>query len=339
MKEKILILNNTDYHTEVVLAFYGILESNNFDPYIYSIHNNYNLLDLLQKYNLNYIKQYSPDHKNNFKKAFLITPINAHKDKANQIQESKSTPNYDNKIIQDFKSKIILPIHKPSHINNFDFLKKDFTNPVLIGLSPMAQTFGLNYLFPLDNPLSRILPQKIKLNQKIKILLMGRFNSKFRDLSNLISLTKTKINSQRDFEINIMGQYANNIDSNLKNIKYINIKSDLNEIDFYNEINDSDYILNLLVNNPTKGYYYDVISSNYNHIFSFKKPQICCNLSNLISPSPSMIYLNENFLNFHKVFEDAINISSIKYEQMIKNFDIPISNIKTHNTITLNKII
>ena len=43
MKEKILIINNTDYHTEVVLAFYGILESNNFDPYIYSIHNNYNL--------------------------------------------------------------------------------------------------------------------------------------------------------------------------------------------------------------------------------------------------------------------------------------------------------
>jgi hypothetical protein len=220
-----------------------------------------------------------------------------------------------------------------------DFLKKDFNNPILIGLSAMAQTFGLNYLFPLDNPLSKILPQKINLNQKIKILLMGRFNSKFRDLSNLISLVKTQINCQRDFEINIIGQYANNVDSNLKNVKYINIKSDLNEVDFYNEINNTDYILNLLVSNPAKGYYYDVISSNYNHIFSFKKPQICCNVSNLISPSPSMVYLNGNFSDFHKVFENAINISSDKYKQMIKNFDIPISNIKNHNTMTLNKII
>jgi hypothetical protein len=338
LKEKILIIHNTDYHTEVVLSFYGILESNNFEPWIYSIHNRYNLHNLFKKYNLNCIKEYSPDYKNNFKKAFLITPIDAYKDMY-YSSKCKPIPNYEDQIIEDFKSKMILTIHKPSHINNFDCLKNHFINPILIGLSPMAQTFGLNYLFPLDNILARILSKKTKLNQKIKFLLMGRFNSNFRDINNIINLTKLGINSKRDFEINIVGEYAKGIDDRLKNISFINLKSDLNEIDFYNEINDSDFILNLLTNNPEKGYYYDVISSNYNHIFSFKKPQICNNFSNLISPSPAMIFTNSDYLTFSRIFQRAVNITDFEYEKMIENFEIPISNMTYHNSVTLKNII
>jgi len=339
MKEKVLIIHNVAYHAEVTLAYYGILQSNNFDPWIYTTCNTYNFIELLEKCNLNYIKSNDKCKKDDFKKAFLITPTNALADtKLNFRHRSRSTPNYEDKIIQEFKSKMILCLHRPSKIQNLDIFNQDFDNPIFLGLSPMSQAFGLNFLFPMDNIIANLLPQKFILNKKVKFLLIGRwydYNKDIRNVSNLIKLVNSKLDCSRDFQITIVGQNSNLIDSSLKDANFVEIKSDLTQIDFYNEINSCDYILNL-GNYDISKYYSDILSSNYNHISSFRKPQICNQFTNLIFPTPSIIFSDENFL---EIFEKAVNLPDNQYEKMVKDFDIPILNMRNHNSKILESII
>lgn len=345
MKEKILIIHNTDYHTEVTLSYYGVLESNNFDPYIYSIYNHYDIKNLFKEYKLNYIEEYKTEYKNIFKKAFLITPMNKMTDFLPNFRYRKgSSPNYEDNLVQDFKSKIILVFHKPSkYQKDFLYINNDFPNFTGIGLSPVSQALGLNYLFPLDNTLAKSLTRKNHINDKVKFLLIGRFGDiHFRRLDYIIGLTKINNLKQyllKDFEIIVVGEQAENIISHFKNIDYVKIKSNLNEIDFYKEVNDADFILNLLENNSKKEYNFDVLTSNYNHSFSFRKPQICNEFANLICPIPSITFIEEDFSSFFKAFEKAVNISNENYQRMITNFEIPINNMRLHNAQILNNII
>lgn len=338
MKEKVLIIHNEGYHAEVALAYYGILQANNFDPWIYATCNTYNFMELLQKYNLNYIKANDSCEKDFFKKAFLITPSEGFLDaNLNFIHRPKSTPNYEDKIIQKFRSKMILCLHRPSKIKNLNIFNKDFDEPIFLGLSPVSQAFGLNYLFPSDNVIANFLPKKTSLNKEIIFLLIGRWSAKnpknTRDISKLIELTK--FNYSKNFKIIILGQDSNLIDPILKNANFIETKSNLSQIDFYNEINRCDYIFNL-GNRDKSEDDFDILSSNYNHILSFKKPQICNGFRNLIFPTPSITFSDSNFL---KVFEKVLDLPDFKYKEMVKNFDIPIANIKHHNSKVLESII
>lgn len=341
--KKILLIVNTNYHTEVALAFYGILKLNNYNPYLFLIVNKempdrYNLKDLLIKYNINFIEEYNQSLKNEFEKAILITPIKG--DREARYHDIDSIPNYFHKIIQDFKSKMVLVIHKPSYLKYYKEIISQFNNCKLIGLSPMASKFGLNYLFPMDNPINQNNLDYNKIQNKVKLLLMGRFIYSNRDLKTMALLDRINLNCKRDYQITIMGESAKDFQSFFKKNPNIVIKQDLSEIEFYNEIKESHFILNFLSRqDPTINYHEDVITSNYNHIFSFRKPQICFYPYNLLCPVPSLIYLNDNVFAISERIEEAVNMKDIEYKNMVDNFNMPVSNIRNHNSRVLQELL
>lgn len=337
MKEKILIILNTDYHSEVALSLYGSLELLNFDPYIYPIYSekDYGLIDLCIKYKINYIKEYNPNIKNDFKKAFLITPIIGALDQYFQ-SDATEPQNYNHPIVQDFKSRMILLMHRPS--KNIKFIKYAsdilFENPKFIGVTPFSQQINLNYILLSENPVANYLPVKNKLNDKIKFLVIGRFQYNNRETGLLENIIKNKLITNRDYEITILGQDSNNI--NIADQKII-FKSNLSEINFYDELHKCDFIINLLSKSNVRGYFSDCISSNFNHIFSFRKPTINCKYSNLVYPFPSLTYFSEE--EFTTTIRKAINIKEEKYKDMVNNFETTINNIRLHNKNAIEDLI
>jgi hypothetical protein len=342
MRDKILIILNTPYHSETALSLYGSLDLLNFEPYIYTIYSekDYGLLDLCDKYNINYIKEYSPDLRINFKKAFLITPINGSKDQKNQ--NSPCEPEgYKNIIIKDFIENMILLLHRPSINEKFITYAKEylFKNPKFVGLSPFSQQIGLNYILLSENPIANSFPIKHHLtdNSKVRFTILGRFQWGYRDFQLLNKFLSQNIFVKRDYEIVILGETADNMKNHIDDSNRIIYKSDLNEIDFYEQIYKTDFILNLLSSTHIRGYFTDCTSSNYNHIFSFRKPAINCKLSNLIYPFPSFLYSSE--AEFPIAFSKAVNINENEYEKMIKNFDIVKENIRLHNKYVIENLI
>lgn len=340
MKEKILIILNTDYHSEVALSLYGSLALLNFDPYIYPIYSekDYGLIELCIKYKINYIEKYDSNIKNNFKKAFLITPIIGELDQ--YFQSSVTEPkNYNHPVVQDFKSRIILLIHRAS--KNIKFMKYAsdilFQNPKFIGLSPFSQQMNLNYILLSENQVANYLPIKNKLNDKnkIKFLVIGRFKYyNNREINLLENLIKNKLIINRDYDITILGQDSNTLPINDEKIIF---KSNLSEIDFYEELYKCDFIINLLAKSNVRGYFSDCTSSNYNHIFSFRKPTINCKYSNLVYPFPSLTYFSE--AEFSKIMRRAINIKEQEYNDMVNNFETTIKNIRLHNKNAIEDVI
>ena len=337
MKEKILIILNTDYHSEVALSLYGSLELSNFDPYIYPIYSekDYGFIDLCIKYKINYIKEYNSNIKNNFKKAFLVTSVICTLEKYNKSPITEPI-NYNHPVVQDFKSRMILLIHNPN--KNIDFIKYAsdvlFENPKFIGVTPFSQQINLNYILLSENPVANYFPVKNKLNDKIKFLVIGRFHYESREIHLLKNIIKNKLITSRDYDITILGQDSNNI--NINDQKII-LKSNLSEIDFYDELNKCDFIINLLVKTNVKGYFLDCTSSNFNHIFSFKKPAINCKYSNLICPFPSLNYSSEE--EFATTIKKAVNIKEEKYKDMVNNFETTINNIRLHNKNAIEYLI
>lgn len=343
MKYKILIILNTDYHSEVALSLYGSLELANFEPYIYPIYSkkDHGLIDLLKKYNINFIDKYDLTIKNNFKKAFLVTPISGALDQYNQ--NVQSPPDYySHQIIQDFKSNIILILHRPTRNKIFIENAKDnlFNNPKFVGLTPFSQQIGLNYILLSENPIANRLPIKFNINNKRKIVVIGKFFYSEKTCCNRETILLDKISNQKlftnnDYEIILLGESANRIA--VKEDSKIIIKSNLPEIDFYNEIHQSDYILNLLITSTQRGYFSDCTSSNFNHILSFRKPAINCRFSSLVSPCPSFSYNNES--EFCSAVQKAISVKDNEYHEMIKNFDIIKHNLRLHNKDVIENLI
>jgi hypothetical protein len=339
MKEKILIILNTDYHSEVALSLYGSLALLNFDPYIYPIYSekDYGLIELCIKYKINYIKEYNSNIKNDFKKAFLITPIIGALDQYFQ-SDATEPQNYHHPIVQDFKSRIILLIHRPS--KNIKFMKYAcdilFENPKFIGLSPFSQQINLNYILLSENPVANYFPIKNKLTDKnkIKFLIIGRFHYVNREIILLEQIIKNKLITNRNYDITILGQDSNVLPINDEKIIF---KSNLSEIDFYNELYNCDFIINLLIKSNIRGYFSDCTSSNYNHIFSFRKPTINCKYSNLVYPFPSLTYFSEN--EFSTTIRRAINIKEQEYNDMVNNFETTIKNIRLHNKNAIEDLI
>ena len=323
MREKVLLYANTSFHTEVLLCLYGILKINNYEPLIYIQHNVFGVLDLLNKHNIPYITKYNSNLKNIFNKIFYISM----RAKENIIH------NFDENIAKDFENRSILIVHRPSYYNQQEILQR-YGNIKPLGLSPFAQRFNMDYLFGMDNVISQNINPRFKINNKVKLLLIGRFLSDDRYINIFPEIYNKNLNFKRDFEISIIGEHADKC-YEVKND--FNIKFNLNEIDFYNEIISSDFIINLFLGDYSSGFYFERISSNYGHILSFKKPQICHYLSNIISNTPALSFEDEK--SFYSTIQEAVNISEEKYEQMVKNFNLPIENYRNHNKYILNKII
>jgi hypothetical protein len=94
--------------------------------------------------------------------------------------------------------------------------------------------------------------------------------------------------------------------------------SNLNEINFYDAINNQKFIL-AMIDDKIKGgtYIKQRFSTNFLHASALEKPIFCHEIFKEIYEIPG-IYYNEK--NIYEKFQELINLSETKYYELVKQF-------------------
>lgn len=342
--KNILIFLNTPYHVETAISIYESVKQINYTPYILidfiedEKDNGFGLIDFFEKYNLNYLTPQQFDSIPNsdfFYKMFVVT---ATQNKPNLISPELLPPINYNHRMELYKDRAILIYHKADYSDYLEHVNNFFENPQWVSVVPFSQKYGLPYIFQIESPVAKVKTTFLN-KKKLNFLLIGRFNLKNREINLLESLINIDNQLQKQIQIDFMGQkpigdspLAPLLDAqNFKNIKY-RFYFDLDQIDFYEKIYNSDFILNLIGQNY---YITDRFTSNLHHIIAFSKPNITPVFLNLVYNIPGLNYLK----NFQEIFLEAANLEESEYIKMVNNFEITKNNMRNHNTNILNNLL
>jgi hypothetical protein len=340
-KKNILIFLNTDYHVETALSIYQTLKFKKYSPVIlldYQIQNgDFELQPFLKKNNIEYLtpeKFDSTVNKNSFHKMIVIT---AHNNTVKDFNEMSKPPNYNSRM-EIFKDKAILIYHRADYLEYLKKVNNYFINPIGISVTQFSQKFGLDYFYQTENPISETKESKTQLNKVRKLLLVGRFALSNRDLHLLKLLADMDYKINKKIKIILTGDKPKDEKKfnfiknyNLKNIEF-DFKFDLNQSDFYQQIIDCDFFLNLV---HGAWYFGERFTSNIHHIIAFSKPNLSPFLLNLIYNIPSVTYKKD----FTEIFLKTINMQQSEYEGIIKKFKVVKQNLRHHNDLIFDKIL
>lgn len=342
MNKNILLILNTNFHFETVLSLYKTVEFQGYVPTIlldYSYYNpsDYTLYDygseeFFKKNNLKYVKKtnYTHDFKNIFHKAIVISS-----------SEFLKTLEVNKHIIEDFNDKIIFIFHRANYQEQFNFSKTIFKNPKAISVTSFSQKYNLSFIYQVENPIAN---KEVKLNpeiEEINFLVLGRFcwpNRSLNYIDEIISLDN-KLNKK--IKISIVGQKPfvekemnSFINKNLKNIN-VEINYNVNEIDFYNYIENCNFILNLI--DFQRGFYFlDRFTSNITHTIAFNKPSLCFMPLNLIYNIPCIEY---TATDFKEKFTECVNMNESEYLKYSNSFTEIKNNMRNHNKMILKDLL
>jgi hypothetical protein len=341
--KNILIFLNTCYHVETALSVYESIKQINYIPYILidfeldDKDNGFGLIDFLEKNNLNYLTTGQFDEisdKNFFHKMVVVT---ASQNSANLTEPEIYPPINYNSRMQLYKDRAILIYHRGNYSNYLNHVNNFFENPRSLSVSPFSQKYGLEYIFQVENPIANA---KINFLEKdvLNFLFIGRFCLKNRHTELLEKLVTIDQNLTKQIKIDLIGQKPNTeipiisfLESqNFKNIKY-EFHFDLDQSSFYKKIHNSDFILNLVINNY---YVMDRFTSNLHHIIAFSKPNITPLFVNLVYNIPGLNYNK----NFEEIFIQATNLNEEEYRKMVLDFQVTKMNMRNHNSMIFNKL-
>ena len=340
MTKNILLVLNTNFHFETVLSLYKTVQLQGYVPTIlldYSYYNpsDYTLYDygseeFLKKNNLQYIKK--EDYTHNFKDIFYKAIVISSSEFLNTLELNKH-------IIEDFNDKIILIFHRANYREQFDFCKTIFKEPKAVSVTNFSQKYNLPFLFQIENPIIQY--NKLQINNPIEFLILGRFCWPNRSLNYIDEIISLDAPLNKKIKISIVGQKPfdeKEIESfKQKELTNITIETQYNisEIDFYEKIYKTDYILNLI--DYKRGFYFiDRFSSNFTHTIAFNKPSLCFMPLNLIYNIPCVEYTAQDF---KEKFLQCVNTDDATYTQMVNNFDEIKNNMRNHNTNILNDLL
>jgi hypothetical protein len=340
-KKNILIFLNTDYHVETALSIYQTLKFKKYSPVIlldYQIQNgDFELQPFLKKNNIEYLTPEEFDstvNKNSFHKMIVIT---AHNNTVKDFNEMSKPPNYNSRM-EIFKDKAILIYHRADYSEYLKKVNDYFINPIGISVTQFSQKFGLEYFYLIENPLPKIKKSKTKLNKVIKLLLIGRFALNNRDLHLLKLLADIDHKINKKIKIILTGDKPKDEKKfdfiqnySLKNIEF-DFKFDLNQSDFYQQIIDCDFFLNLV---HRGSYFGERLTSNIPHIIAFSKPNVSPFLLNLVYNIPSITYKKD----FTEIILKTINMEPSEYEDIIEKFKVAKQNLRLHNDLIFDKIL
>ncbi len=305
MSNKIAIIQEQNYHTEVLAFFLN-----------YFIKNNY-IIDIFFNYindNTSYIKYYLDSYENNNLKIYKINDFNNKKDNYNIIllTTKPSFSNF-NKIP---KNKTLLYCH---------FLSEAQYGVINLCTTPLINSpyYNFTLIEPFFNPIF-----KIKDNLTKTILIIGNFEQKnLEDLKN--SIDEFSLLNYRFILI------SRKIPKDIINHKNITIKQNLltNElIDIYQ--NQIDYFL--LLNKKDSFYHKDRISGGVFQALSYRIPIICDKEYDEIYKYPeSIVYKN----SISEILYELENISIDQYNSKRIILDYFINNKIISYTHNLDKII
>jgi hypothetical protein len=342
--KKILIYLNTTYHVETLLSIYASIININCEPYIFFPKKSdiFGLTNLCEKYNLNYIKEkdFNTATLDNFDLNIIISGSEScnHKLPEGDIDVLNLLKNY----------KTLLLYHVSNYLPLYTSNKSFFKNSHGLSVTQFSQKYNLNFIYQTDNIIARKLKLKKKLTEDgpIKILFLARFNLLNRNYDYIDKIIKINNFLETPIEINFVGtnkkkpvSFASQKVLSLQNTNNILFKKDfdLNECQFYDRLNNCDFILNTIDQKLIK--YFDYrFTSTINHIIAFEKPNISfCFLSNIYN-IPSCPFLTKN--NFDKFLISIFKkLNNNNYELMCNSFDILKTNMYNHNNLILNKII
>lgn len=350
--KKVLLYLNTNFHVETLLSVYASIQNLNYEPFIlFSSEDIFNFKSLCNKYNLNLLNEKDINilDLNNFECNIIITGYHKYDPKEifyNSIKDKFLPPGDIDILKLFFNKKTIILYHQANYSEYYKYQSQFFKNSSGLSVTSFSQKYNLNYIYQTDNILTKSLKLKKHLNDNIiKLIIPTRFNKNNEFYMYIDEIIKYKNLLKKPININFVGSTLNAekgaldkiksfLNLNLENIS-ITADFDLKEIDFYEKIYHSDFIINLRMN-PT--YFCERFCSGINHIISFEKPNFNYFLLSSIYNIPGYIY--GSYVNFGKFFYEKINnLTHQEYNLMCNSFDILKNNMYNHNYFVLNKII
>jgi hypothetical protein len=326
---KILIIQNTSYHFETTISLYSSLKRLNpkkldiiqiaLDPDIrrvgvrWSLDQSWNnqqkeflTNNSISHINVSDVSQFSYD---------MVFVVSAYPNPFAYI------PSIENELFKFYENKIIYICHRFN--NNSDYT----TNPRInfknsLALSKLSKNIGLDFFYPIEYEIK----PKLFTDTKPIFCIQGRFG-----LNNRIILSNNIFSCSNDFTINFIGT---NIPPILK-CKNHKLYSNLNEINFYNILNECKFLLPMIDDKIKDSTYSNQrFSSNFNHAMALEKPIFAHEFFKDIYEIPG-IYYNE--ANIENKFDELLKLNNDEYFKMINQFNEVKNKYYEHNNKILSQ--
>jgi hypothetical protein len=343
----ILLFLNTNYHVETVLSIYKslLLLGNkptillDYDPdFTDPTRLDFEFENFIKNYNINYItKNEYFKHQNSFDRCVIISGDIF-------LKKINDLPDYYNKIkyiINDFSNSTVFISHVANYSKLYDQADTYYKNYKIVSVTQFSQKFNLQYFNQVENIFLDKISVKKYLNTSPKFLILGRFCWQNRNLKYVDEILKLDKILPKPIEISIIGEkpFSNNKISflenrNLTNIN-LNIKFNISEINFYNEINNTDYLMNL-IDFHHGPYFINKFSSNITHTIAFAKPNLCFMPLNLVYNLPCIEYTATDFKD---KFLECVNMNEENYLIISNSFEKIKNNMRNHNNLVLNNLL
>jgi len=316
--KNILLIKNTEYHFEVLLALYQTIKNIGYNPIIYEAAPDvFCQHKFLQTHNLS-IKT---DH--DISDIYCGIIVSTY---PNPTTNNRDPIPYLNDPIFDKLKRIIYLTHRFKYSEDFTgFINSSNT----ISLSPLSKKVNIDHLHLLDYPFSG----KNNFDEKrIKLTVQSHFQYKNRNpkiLLNIIEQIQNKIH------INIIGTHTDTIYSAIpksliqsKDITF-SILDSVTEHKLYEIlINYTDFIVNCFDSSTRYSTYYtERYSTNFCHSMCLNKPIICHEFFQNIHHIPGIYYSNKlphtyiSNKDYDKFIYDFSLIKPKLYEENINVFD------------------
>jgi hypothetical protein len=319
-KFKVLIIQNTSYHFEVVLSLYASLLRLGFDTLdvIQTGPNNTEQENFLLQNNVSLIT--SDSDLSNYHVAFIISVY-----PSVLTKRKKSIPDFESRIIQHFikRRNNINICHRfgcPRDFNGYYITKKN-----TLFLSMLAKLSNLDFFCPVE---SIVKPKLYESSGLVLSCVQGNFHLKNRTIKEEI-LNKFFLNSKIIFMGNSLSE-VNKISSN-------DYYEKLNEVEFYEKLNSVKFLL-CMIDDKIKeaSYVKNRFSTNFQHAVSLEKPIFCHEVFKPIYDIPGIYY---NDFNINDKFEQLISISCNDYLKLVDDIkDYKNKYINHNNSILIQKI-
>lgn len=332
---KIIIIQNTQYHFEVTLGLYCALKEIGYDPYIYRyLEDKYNQKKFIEQLKLNTIKFEDILNDKNILCGIVVSTYPS-------PHAKDPIPNNDDIIFDILKNKILYLVHRFRNQSDYTgFLNRKNC----LSLSPISENIGIDYINLYSFPIE---PFKTTIDDEIKITIQGHFEYDNRELGLLLNnidyyLQKNIFN--KNITLNIIGTTTDRVFAFTQTLNpyllqkakiKINTYDNLDEENFYYYINQhTDYLVSLInekTNNET--YIKERYSTNFFHSLAFDKPIVSHKIFKKIYNIPGIYIDNID----HAMIYEISTYNKKEYEKTVDSFILKKKEMKHHNIKIFNE--
>ncbi|MBF0489369.1 MAG: glycosyltransferase [Candidatus Omnitrophica bacterium] len=327
---KVLIVLNTEYHTETAISLYfSLLRLLHIEPIILRTTKKQDLFGLdafCKRYKMKYIDSYhSQTDAKAYDSAILVSFYPS-------VEASKFTLNLDHPVMKDFKDRMLYISHR-SNLN----VSEDDPSHVLT-LSPVGASRGFQQYYQMMNPVSYegdplFWKESVLEEKRINILVQGKFNLSNRNIEQLRIILKEI--TDRNLRIYIVGT---SVPKEFHNDERVMIVENASEQDFYRMCWRCHFILPLIDDTIKEGTYLrERFSSSIGISYMFCLPAILHQSIHDLYALPAITYTDTS--SCVVAVQAAINMSREDYGQMKKGYGEILEIFQKHNDRVLKDML